>query len=82
VVKESRTYIAATDADVCDADEHIMRVDQFWNLFVFELRFFGTVKDYRRILHFGGSNALSVHCSHLIERLAGYGRVSKCESTI
>lgn len=48
----SITYIAAAYADVCDADKHIMGICQFRYLFVFEFCVFGTVEDYRRILHF------------------------------
>lgn len=29
-------YIAAADANVCDADEDIVRINEFRNLFVFE----------------------------------------------
>lgn len=42
----SGTYIAATYADVCDTDEHIVGIRQGRNLFVFEFRIFGTVEDY------------------------------------
>lgn len=45
------TYIAATHANVCNTDEHIMGVCQFWDLFIFEFRVFCTVEYYGRIPH-------------------------------
>lgn len=48
----SGTYIAATYANICNADEHIMGICQIRHLFVFESCIFGTVKYYRKILHF------------------------------
>ena len=40
------SYIAAAYADIVDADENIMRINEFWYRCVFEFCIFGTVENY------------------------------------
>jgi hypothetical protein len=43
--KEKDAYVAATDADVCDADEDVVGVEEFRDEFVFYLGVFGAIQN-------------------------------------
>jgi hypothetical protein len=44
-------YVAAADADICDADEDVVGVEEFRNGFVLQLCVFGAVQNNRWVLH-------------------------------
>jgi hypothetical protein len=43
--REVDAYVAAADADICDTDEDVVRIEAFGDGFVFQLCIFGAIEN-------------------------------------